>query len=85
MTATTAPEAVRPADLTPGAWVVIEGFGLLQVEGPWEHEGKPGIRFSNQSTGVGAVQEALAWVVSCRKVRSLVVGKHAETSAAMRR
>jgi hypothetical protein len=46
-------EAAKPADLTPDAYVVVTGVGLMQVKGPRELEGKPGIKFSNSHTGMG--------------------------------
>ena len=47
------PEAAKPADLTPGAHVVVIGIGFMQVTGPREFEGKPGMKFSNSYTGMG--------------------------------
>ena len=46
-------EGAKPAELVPGARVVVAGVGLMQVVGPHEFEGKPGVKFSNERSGTG--------------------------------
>jgi hypothetical protein len=52
-TKSTDAEIAKRADLTPGAYVVVDGVGLMQVTGPQEYDGKPGMKFSNARTGTG--------------------------------
>lgn len=56
--AAAAPEDAAPeAALEVGAFVVIDGIGFVQVEGPREYEGKPGLAFRRVPDGTRYVFE----------------------------
>lgn len=75
-------EAARPADLTPGAYVVVDGVGLMQVTGPQDYNGKPGMKFSNSRTGTGFLIE-LDGAKDPTIVRALISKPEAERRLAL--
>jgi hypothetical protein len=50
-------EPAKATDLSPGTQVVVTGMGLMQVVGPHDVDGKPGIHFTNAHTGDGMILE----------------------------
>jgi len=75
-------EVSKRADLTPGAYVVVTGVGLMQVTGPREFEGKPGIKFSNARSGTGFVTD-IARANDPAIVRAVISKREAERRLAL--
>jgi hypothetical protein len=68
--------------LQPGAWVVVVGLGPMQVVGPREHQGKYGMKFTNEHTGTGYFLED-AYVHKVDHVRPLISREEAARRVAL--
>jgi len=75
-------ETAKPADLTPGAYVIVSGLGLMQVTGPQPYNGKPGVKFSSSRTGTGFLID-LESAKDPKEVRALISRREAQRRLAL--